>query len=46
VKITVVSGSQFPPQFQSMTTILSTAIVNAGEGHDGHDEDNQAVKRG
>ena len=34
VKITVVSGSQLAPQFQSRMTVLSTAIVSAGDGHD------------
>jgi len=34
VKITVVSSSQFPPTFQSITTVLCTALVSAGDGHD------------
>jgi hypothetical protein len=43
VKITVITGSQFPPQFQSKTTIISTAIVSAGNGHD--DEHPAAKKK-
>jgi len=41
VKITIVSGSQFAPKFQSLATVLSTALVSAGEG-----EDKKADKRG